>query len=625
MERAWVTEYDEAIHEVIRHAKQVPVLINYSFGKRRNEKSPDAFDTALLDAINKQPIPYWFPTDRMPEGYNTKQPKESHGITHVHQFYTKRHLITLSALMNNVKNFTVSSFLQFAFEQAIFGFSKLNRYVPTHYSQSNRYLAGTLYIGSQRSEVSPGYLLQGKIHRLVKSLNTGHLRQKNNSSILTTSSTSIMMPSQRMDYMFLDPPFGSNIMYSELNFLWEAWLKVFTNNGPEAIVNSVQKKTLADYQRLMEESFQAAYRMLKPGRWMTVEFSNTQTAVWNAITQALQQAGFVIANVSALDKKQGSFKAVTTTTAVKQDLVISAYKPSEAMTRQVADHVGHRDGMWAFVDEHLRHLPVFMGKKGKAEIIEERQPRNIYDRLVAYYVSRGWPLPILTSGDFQSELIARYPLRDTMVFMEDQVAAYDQKKMLVKELLQAELFVSNESTAIEWIRQRLLLKPQAYHDLQPDFMKSIQHIDKYEKLPELIVLLEQNFLKYDQEYGMPEQILRYLRANYHNFRGNEITLEMRQKAKGFWYVPDPRKAADLDKLRERDLWREFEQYLQDAQNSPKRLKMCRTEALKAGFKKLWTEQRYQEIVSVGNKLPPVIVQENIAISQFVNNAQSLLG
>ena len=61
---------------------------------------------------------------------------------------------------------------------------------------------------------------------------------------------------------------------------------------------------------------------------MTVEFSNTSAAIWNGIQTALQRAGFVIANVSALDKKQGSFKAVTTTTAVKQDLIISCYKPS---------------------------------------------------------------------------------------------------------------------------------------------------------------------------------------------------------------------------------------------------------------------------------------------------------
>ena len=79
---------------------------------------------------------------------------------------------------------------------------------------------------------------------------------------------------------------------------------------------------------LMTKCFAEAFRVLKPGRWMTVEFSNTQAAVWNAIQTALQEAGFVVANVSALDKEQGSFKAVTTTTAVKQDLVISAYKPN---------------------------------------------------------------------------------------------------------------------------------------------------------------------------------------------------------------------------------------------------------------------------------------------------------
>jgi hypothetical protein len=39
-------------------------------------------------------------------------------------------------------------------------------------------------------------------------------------------------------------------MYSELNFLWEAWLGVYTNNQPEAIVNQTQRKRLSDYQRL---------------------------------------------------------------------------------------------------------------------------------------------------------------------------------------------------------------------------------------------------------------------------------------------------------------------------------------------------------------------------------------
>ena len=51
MERAWVLRFDKAIGETIRQAKQVPVLINYSVGKKRFEKQPDAFDLALIEKI----------------------------------------------------------------------------------------------------------------------------------------------------------------------------------------------------------------------------------------------------------------------------------------------------------------------------------------------------------------------------------------------------------------------------------------------------------------------------------------------------------------------------------------------------------------------------------------------
>src|SRR5690606_33775076 len=151
---------------------------------------------------------------------------------------------------------------------------------------------------------------------------------------------------EKFDYIFLDPPFGSNLNYSELNFLWESWLKVWTNNKPEAVENSVQGKGLNEYRQIMTACFKEAYRVLKPGRWMTVEFSNTSAAVWNSIQTALMEAGFIVANVSALDKKQGSFKAVTTPTAVKQDLVISAYKPNDGFEERFLKVATTEDGVW---------------------------------------------------------------------------------------------------------------------------------------------------------------------------------------------------------------------------------------------------------------------------------------
>ncbi len=134
-------------------------------------------------------------------------------------------------------------------------------------------------------------------------LKRAHFHSLTCSIIASGNSEKTKIPSNSVDYLFIDPPFGANLMYSELNFLWESWLKVFTNNQPEAIENKVQGKTLNDYRRLMTDCFKEAFRILKPGRWMTIEFSNTQDAVWNAIQTAIQEAGFIVANVAALDKQ----------------------------------------------------------------------------------------------------------------------------------------------------------------------------------------------------------------------------------------------------------------------------------------------------------------------------------
>jgi len=144
----------------------------------------------------------------------------------------------------------------------------------------------------------------------------------------------------------------------ELNFLWESWLRVRTDNRPEAIENKVQQKGLLDYRRLMTECFVEYHRVLKPGRWMTVEFHNSQNRVWAAIQEAIQHAGFVVSDVRTLDKKQGSFKQYNSANAVKQDLVISAYKPSRAFEEHFRLTAGSEAGAWEFVRSHLHQIPL---------------------------------------------------------------------------------------------------------------------------------------------------------------------------------------------------------------------------------------------------------------------------
>ena len=170
-------------------------------------------------------------------------------------------------------------------------------------------LTGTLYIPSLNVELYPINILRRKIRDFSKI----NYVQRGNSVIHVNSAARLpFIANNSIDYMFIDPPFGANIMYSELSSIWEGWIKIQTNNKEEAIINPLQQKSLFEYQELMNRSLREFYRILKPGKWITIEFSNTSAAVWNSIQNALQGVGFVVVNVSALDKKQGSFKAVTT-------------------------------------------------------------------------------------------------------------------------------------------------------------------------------------------------------------------------------------------------------------------------------------------------------------------------
>lgn len=107
----------------------------------------------------------------------------------------------------------------------------------------------------------------------------------------------------------------------------------------------------------------------------------------------------------------------------------------------------------------------------------------------------------------------------------------------------------------------------------PKFMQELKAVDKHEKLPELSVILEENFLKDDEER---------------------------------WYIPDLTKSGDIAKLREKNLLKEFQDYI----SSKGKLKKFRSEAIRVGFAKLWKDKDYAAIVAMAERLPEETIQED---------------
>ncbi|MCR1345614.1 site-specific DNA-methyltransferase [Acidithiobacillus ferrooxidans] len=608
LDRSWTNYIDSKLGKSVKIAKQIPVLINYSIGKKRHEKKPDKDDLQILTKALSEIKDYDYPVNEIPDGDKTGEPIRM-GINHVHHFYTVRNLLILSALRAEAKKSLYRKTIEFL----------INSYDLTHSTMMSRlifksggqkpvltgYQSGTLYFSSLPVEKN---IIEGIRKQKLGIISDSLALVRSSGSVQTGSATSLSTPSSSVDYLFIDPPFGANIMYSELNFLSEAWCGIFTNTKSEAIENKTQNKDLDDYRKLMSDSFKEAYRILKPGRWMTVEFSNTQAAVWNSIQTSLQEAGFVVANVSALDKKQGSFNAVNNKTSVKQDLVISAYKPNGGLEARFAKTGGNEDSVWDFVRTHLQYLPTVKVKLGELEFISERDPRIIFDRMVAWFVRHNTPVP-MSSHEFQSGLTQRFVERDGMVFLPDQVAEYDRKRLQVAVAPQMEMFVSDERSAIDWLSDFLKRRPSTYQEVSPEFMGQLgAGWKKHEAKPELSALLEDNFLKYDGTGEVPSQIHSYLSTNHKDLRGLEKNSPaLVAKAKDRWYVPDPNKAQDLEKKREKALLKEFETY---RAFTGRKIKESRLEVLRAGFRAAWAAKDYQTIIGIANKLPEETLQED---------------
>lgn len=574
MVRAWETSYDSIIGSTVKLNKKVPVRINYT-STHRGEQNVTSFDKLLINRIDYPSSTKYL--HKLKIGFNTSQPINSNGIEYVHQFFTKRNYIVISkvfelAKKNSVPIIWITSILQNA--------SKMYKFRT---DRKGGILNGTLFIPSLNIEQNPINLLRAKI----RDISLSDYPTRGNTIISLSSATCIKtLAKNSLDYIFVDPPFGANIMYSELNSLWEAWLNVITNDAQEAIVNDYQNKNLFDYQSLMNRSLSEFYRVLKPGKWLTMEFSNTSAAVWNSIQNALQGVGFVVASVSALDKRQGSFKAVTTTTAVKQDLIISCFKPTEDMIKRFEASGDTPENAWAFIEMVLNYLEPTIVRNGEIKIMPERTPRILFDKLVTHYVAHGYAVP-MNSQDFQQGLRERFIERDGMYFTSDQALLYEEQKKLTPFQAQYSLYVASEREGIEWLR-RELIKPQTYSELTTKWMSQLQTPKKGDTIPELMQILEENFIKEDD---------------------------------GKWVIPDFENQAHKTEYRNKRLRKQFALFVEQAGRA-RRLTDTNLEALRFGFTECYKEKDFVTIVKVAEKLPETLLMEDDVLLRYYNIAIS---
>lgn len=301
----------------LKYAGNRPVLLSYerANGERR-ERAPTAADIALIQRQAEIAPSAWYPdveVDTTREMY-IRSALHLQGIKRVSDFYMPRNLRALSSLwarIQRVDDERVRAALTFAFTNTAWHGTRMRRF---NARGGQRPLTGTLYIPQLSSEANVLEVMRNKIRQLRSYYAALGPQEAPLPAVRLGSATKLAgIPDASIDYVFTDPPFGSNLFYADCNLIWEAWLGGLTPHHEEAVVNRSRDasrggKSVADYEMLMTGSMREIFRVLKPGAWATLVFHNTDPAIWRAIQSAAESAGFQIEDAGALDRKQQSHK-----------------------------------------------------------------------------------------------------------------------------------------------------------------------------------------------------------------------------------------------------------------------------------------------------------------------------
>ena len=314
----------------LRRTTAEPVRLGYKCCSAHQVEHPlTDDDKSLCQRVDDRPplAAGFYPDTPLPEGVNLCQPRR-HGLTTIDSFYTRRNLAAMSHLwraIHCVKDDELAGFLTFAFTSLYKRVTKLSEF---------RFWGGSgntanLNVPYIFNEANVFVTFERKAKTILDHLGTTADNYTGQCVVHTGTATDLsFLPDDSIDFIFTDPPFGANINYSEMNFLWETWLGAFTETTNEAIVNRYQGKAVEHYAALMQRSLKECYRVLRTGHWLVLVFMNSSRDIWGSIRDAVTRSGFLIQRVDIFDKQHGTFKQFVSENTAGCDLMLHCKKAS---------------------------------------------------------------------------------------------------------------------------------------------------------------------------------------------------------------------------------------------------------------------------------------------------------
>lgn len=347
----------------------IPVLVSYycqdgctpSRGERRHNDAQEKkrqffqnYDLGKIQEIESKSIPHWYPNNKMMNVDDDTKPwgaewRQGRNFRRVSELYTKRNLWALASFRAVLAEFaapesdgTYSALWPLITSVSLTGSRMLRE-------QKRAIQSGTYYLPGVFREIKIENGIDYNMFQLLKAKEEtlAEIDEMVRGAISTQSSTDLgSVASNSLDYIFTDPPYSENVQYGELNFVWESWLGFDTHwHDEEIIVNEVRGVTEADWAERMRHVMAECYRVLKPGRWLSLCYHDTSEGTWALVQDIMAEVGFVVDKTDSalyIDSSQKSYNQRMADKATKRDLVLNFRKPKVAPTHYVARIVDGR-------------------------------------------------------------------------------------------------------------------------------------------------------------------------------------------------------------------------------------------------------------------------------------------
>ena len=343
----------------------------------------------LEKVIDNLPIP----EEEIPEGYNTRQAK-NYNYNHFEQMFNSRQKLCLGMLLKSIKNIgrkDIRELFLLSFSKSLesnnmfcgYDSSEGNighlyarhDYAPKKSPVENnvwghrkgvRTFSKNLNSLKEAMEFSfnpvERYLENGQHKKThmetpIRANVTQNPKELDEADALLMCGDSSYLPikDNSIDAIITDPPYGDNVMYSELSDFFYVWLKealrgeydYFEPNtvpkGTEVIENKARGKTSEDFAEGLTSVLEESYKKLKDEGVLVFTFHHSETKTWNSVLKSVLDSGFFIKAVYPVKSEVNQSMLIRDKGNIEYDMIIVCRKRDDES----------EEGIWSEMEDKI--------------------------------------------------------------------------------------------------------------------------------------------------------------------------------------------------------------------------------------------------------------------------------